>query len=255
MTPGVGLEGIGILVLGQIRNFKHKIMHIDLVERVDASDPPYRWPVNQWSVAQQRYNRAGFINSLRPSDAYICVGKLTSIDSDNGLSHGRHQAIIWTNAGMLLFRPRGTNLSEILIGIQTFSFIRKCIWKCRLQNSVILSRPRWILILQFSSDTQSVECTIVQVTISMIRLAVDMKIFPEYLLICRQCSPDSLTHICGTWGRGVNCRHGWIIRIWVSNSCIWLWDICFRIWFSDICMLLVHLKKYITKTIFHLPCY
>ena len=53
---------------------------------------------------------------------HICVGKLTIIDSDNGLSPGRRQAIIWTNAGILLIAPWGTNFSEILIGVQTFSF-------------------------------------------------------------------------------------------------------------------------------------
>ena len=34
----------------------------------------------------------------------------------------RRQAIIWTNAGMLLIGPLGTNFSEIIIGIQRFSF-------------------------------------------------------------------------------------------------------------------------------------
>ena len=53
---------------------------------------------------------------------HICVSKLTTIGSDNGLSPGRRQAIIWTNAGILLIGPLGTNFSEILIGIQTFSF-------------------------------------------------------------------------------------------------------------------------------------
>ena len=53
---------------------------------------------------------------------HICVGKLTIIGSDNGLSPGRRQAIIWTNAGILLIGPLGTNFSEILIAIQTFSF-------------------------------------------------------------------------------------------------------------------------------------
>ena len=52
----------------------------------------------------------------------ICIGKLTIIGSDNGLSPGRRQAIIWTNAGILLIGHLGTNLSEILIGIQNFSF-------------------------------------------------------------------------------------------------------------------------------------
>ena len=53
---------------------------------------------------------------------HICVGKLTIIGSDNGLSPGRHQAIIWTNAEILLIRPLGTNFSEILIEIYAFSF-------------------------------------------------------------------------------------------------------------------------------------
>ena len=53
---------------------------------------------------------------------HICVGKLTTIGSDNGLLPGRRQAIIWTIAGILLIGPLGTNFSEILIGIQTFSF-------------------------------------------------------------------------------------------------------------------------------------
>ena len=35
---------------------------------------------------------------------------------------GRRQAIIWTNARILLIGPLGTNFIEIFIGIQTFSF-------------------------------------------------------------------------------------------------------------------------------------
>ena len=53
---------------------------------------------------------------------HICVVKLTIIGSDNGLSPGRRQTIIWTNAEILLIWPLGTNFIEILIGIQTFSF-------------------------------------------------------------------------------------------------------------------------------------
>ena len=53
---------------------------------------------------------------------HICVSKLTIIGSDNGLSPGGRQAIIWTNAGMLVIGSLRTNLSEILIRIQTFSF-------------------------------------------------------------------------------------------------------------------------------------
>ena len=53
---------------------------------------------------------------------HICVSKLTTIGSDNGLSPGRRQAIIWSNAGILLNWTVGTNFSEILSEIDTFSF-------------------------------------------------------------------------------------------------------------------------------------
>ena len=60
-------------------------------------------------------------NSLRRV-TQKCVSELTIIGSDNGLSPGRRQAIIWTNVGSLLIEPLGTNVSEISIGIHTFSF-------------------------------------------------------------------------------------------------------------------------------------
>ena len=55
---------------------------------------------------------------------HICVSKLTIIGSDNGLSPVRRQAIIWTNAGLLLIGPLGRNFSESenLIEILKFSF-------------------------------------------------------------------------------------------------------------------------------------
>ena len=55
---------------------------------------------------------------------HICVSNLTIIGSDNGLSPHRRQAIICTNAGILLIAPLGTNFNENLIGIQTFSFYK-----------------------------------------------------------------------------------------------------------------------------------
>ena len=49
----------------------------------------------------------------------MCVSELIIIGSDNGLSPGRRQAIIRTNAGILLTQTSGTNFSEILIEIHT----------------------------------------------------------------------------------------------------------------------------------------
>ena len=53
---------------------------------------------------------------------HICVGNLTIICSDNGLLPGRREAITWTNVGILLIRPLGTNIIEMLIKINSFSF-------------------------------------------------------------------------------------------------------------------------------------
>ena len=82
---------------------------------------------------------------------HICVSKLTIIGSDNGLSPSRRQAIIWTNAGILLIQPSGTNFSEILIEIDVFPFK-----KMHLEMSSakyrpfclglnVLSAPYWVL--------------------------------------------------------------------------------------------------------------
>ena len=50
------------------------------------------------------------------------ISNLTIIGSVNVLSPGRRQAIIWSNDGQLLIGPLGTNFSEILIEILTFSY-------------------------------------------------------------------------------------------------------------------------------------
>ena len=67
---------------------------------------------------------------------HICVSKLTIITSDNGLSPGRRQAIIWNNAGILSIGLIGTKFSEILIEVLTFSFK-----KMRLKVSSAKWRP------------------------------------------------------------------------------------------------------------------
>ena len=70
---------------------------------------------------------------------HICVSKLTIIGSDNGLSPGRRQAIVWINAGILLIEPLGTIFSEILIKIHTCSFK-----KMHLKMASISSRPQCV---------------------------------------------------------------------------------------------------------------
>ena len=53
-------------------------------------------PMSKWHCAKH----VSVINSLRPSDASMCQ-QTKQHWSDNGLLPGWHQAIIWTNAGIL----------------------------------------------------------------------------------------------------------------------------------------------------------
>ena len=82
---------------------------------------------------------------------HICVGNLTIIGSDNGLSPYRRQAIIWTNAGIVLIGPL------ILIKIHTFSF-KKSNFKllsaksqpfCLGSNVLTLTWIRWIIFIHW----------------------------------------------------------------------------------------------------------
>ena len=65
----------------------------------------------------------------------ICISKLSTIGSDNGLSPGRRQAIIWTNVGILSITTFGTNFSEHFNKIHIFSFkkmhLKMSSGKCR----------------------------------------------------------------------------------------------------------------------------
>ena len=81
---------------------------------------------------------------------HICVGKLSILGSNNGLSPGRRQAIIWTKDKILSIGPLGTNFSKILIEIQTFSLkkirLKMSSAKCcsfRLGLNVLITIIRW----------------------------------------------------------------------------------------------------------------
>ena len=95
--------------------------HYAFVCRLWSCHPNKFWIVWWWKTLIYLYVRQRSLTHWGRV-THVCVGKLTIIGSDNGLSPGRRQAIIWTNDGILLIGPLGTNFSEILIGIQTFSF-------------------------------------------------------------------------------------------------------------------------------------
>ena len=63
---------------------------------------------------------------------HICVSKLAIIAWDNGLSPGRRQAIIWTNAGILLIRPKlQWNLNRNLYTFIQENAFENVVWKWR----------------------------------------------------------------------------------------------------------------------------
>ena len=74
----------------------------------------------------------------------LCVINQTIIGSDNGLSPGWHQSIIWTNAGILLIEPLGTNFSEILIEIYAFSFEKMHLYMSSGEWRPFFSRPQLV---------------------------------------------------------------------------------------------------------------
>ena len=96
---------------------------------------------------------------------HICVGGLIMIGSDNGLSPGRRQAIIWTNARILLIGTLWTNFSAISIEIYTFPFRKMHLkmssgkWRpcCLGLNKLRPSRQYLVGISPFAaaSDSQS----------------------------------------------------------------------------------------------------
>ena len=112
---------------------------------------------------------------------HICVSKLAIIGSDNGLSPGRRQAIIWTNAGILLIGPLGTNFSEILTEIYIFSFKNML-----LKMSGNLPRPQCVKVrvaLQTPVHGQHIRVMSWRLMLSpATRVAVTQKASPWHLM-------------------------------------------------------------------------
>ena len=77
---------------------------------------------------------------------YVLVNRV-SIGSDNGLSPIWRQAIIWTNARLLLIGPSWTNFSEILTKLQNFSFVKMHLKKIDCEMAAILSMEDELMLL------------------------------------------------------------------------------------------------------------
>ena len=109
-------------VLVTIENWLQSIQCVIYVKQINIFDYSNIITTLAWSSISKG------IEELYPTGTHwgwithIWVNKLTIIGSDNGLSPGRRQAIISTNAGILLIGTFGTNFNEILSEMNTFSF-------------------------------------------------------------------------------------------------------------------------------------
>ena len=82
------------------------------------------WQVGGWMTVRIPSSIHGMCAAIQVNGGkvmHICISKITIIGSDNGLSTGWRQAIICTNAGILLIRTLSTKFSEIMHAIHTFS--------------------------------------------------------------------------------------------------------------------------------------
>ena len=75
---------------------------------------------------------------------HLCVSKLTINGTDNGVSPGRHRAIIWPNAGIISIGLLGTYFSEILIQIHIFFIQENAFENVVRKLAAILSRPQYV---------------------------------------------------------------------------------------------------------------
>ena len=136
VSPGYFLLLLGFSNLSMSRVKTSQLYMIT----VDSSFPHIqqtKTPLNRWDLPKFFLTDWGQVT-------HICIVKLTIIGSDNGLSPGQRQSILWTNAGILLIGPLGTNFSEISIGIQTFSFKKYALENGICEMASILPRPQCV---------------------------------------------------------------------------------------------------------------
>ena len=102
---------------------------------LDTSGPGFRVTFGTVGYLAGLCNRKGHIDCYTgpPGSILNQWRGLNIIGSDNGLSPGRRQAIIWINAAILSIRPWGTFWWHFIWNLKVF-ILEKRAWKCRLKN-------------------------------------------------------------------------------------------------------------------------
>ena len=109
--------------------------------------------------------------------------------SDNGLSPGRRQAIIWTNAGILLIGPLGIHFSEILIEICAFSFMKMLLKNVvREMSAIFLSvlnvLTPLLLESEYSCRTRPISLLLIPGFLAFLMLAQNYATCRGFTLFC-----------------------------------------------------------------------
>ena len=152
--------------LGNIKMSLHilQFLNIEVAQAVEMSHwtqrPFYPAQDNNWMQKERGHQQLSHWGRV----THIHISKLTIIGSDNGLVPGWHQAIIWTNAGILLIWTLGTNFSEIVGEIHTFSFKKMHLKLLSAKWWQLLSGPQCVKVSTLSSQNipvSSPECFII----------------------------------------------------------------------------------------------
>ena len=149
------------------------------------------------------------VNSLRPNGAYmqICVSELTIIGSDNGLSPGHRQAIIWTNDAILLIQTFRIHFSEIVENFIHFHS-RQCISKCQENGGHLVSASVIILMLPIWMQ----ECF--HINLKYPRILQDFNVHFEWCHLVHKCDKKLLI-ASKTWKKMSTPFH-WILCLLVA---------------------------------------
>ena len=97
---------------------------------------------------------------------HICISKLTIIGSDNGLLPGRHQAIIWTNTGILLSGKENA-FENVIYEMEASSSRPQCVHLfgcearifCTKYSMIIIALPLKVSLIVFVSMNTPQSCT------------------------------------------------------------------------------------------------
>ena len=116
------------------------------------------------------------------------------------------QAIIWTNAGMMLIRSIGTNFSEILIEIKTFPFKKKHLKVSPARwQPFCLGLSELTMLIWSSTEVKRSPCRILFVYVSQL---FSTKALPEPMLTYHQWN-----FVAFTWRQSKISIHEMILKI------------------------------------------